>query len=67
MFLHAPSDPSIEGDIPFKSCKSSDELYCNEISNDPKIRITTDIKKQLHYDTWREVEEVYQKWLRLYT
>ena len=54
------SDPSIDGDTPFKSSKSSDEIYCQDISNDPKYRTTTNIKEQLHYDIWREIEEDYK-------
>lgn len=53
------SDPSIEGDAPFRSCLSSDEIFCQEISNDPKTNTITDIKEQLHYNVWREVEKIY--------
>lgn len=36
----------------------ADEIYCTEISNEPKSTITTDIRKQLHYDTWREIDKI---------
>ena len=52
------SDPSIDGDTPFKSCRSGNEIFCQEISNEPRSRVTNDIKQQLHYDTWREIEEI---------
>lgn len=52
-------NPSIEDDTPFKSCKSSTEVFCQEISNDPKSSVTNNIKEQLHYDTWRDIEETY--------
>lgn len=51
----------MEGDTPFKSCKSSEETFCQEISNKPKSSVTNDIKERLHYDTWREVEEIYKR------
>lgn len=51
-------DPSIKSDTPFKSCKSSDEIFCQDVSNEPKMRITYDIKKRLHYDLWREIDEI---------
>lgn len=54
-------DPSIEGDTPFISCKSSDEIYCQEISNDPKSRVITDIKKQFHHDAWTKINKIYQR------
>lgn len=47
------------GDTPFIPCKSSDEIYCQEISNQPFSHVTHDIKDQLHYTTWREIEEIY--------
>lgn len=57
-FRNFNSDPSIDGDTPFKSCQSENEIFCQEISNEPKSSVTYDIKKQLHYDTWREVEKM---------
>lgn len=55
------SNPSIEGDTPFQSSESQDEIFCQEISNDPTSSVTTNIKEQLHYDTWREIEQIYKK------
>lgn len=55
------SDPSIEGDTPFKSCQSMDEIFCQEISNEPKTQVTNNIMKQLHYDVWHDIEEIYEK------
>lgn len=54
------SDPSIEGETPFKSSPSSDEIFCQEMSNEPGTRTTLNIKEQLHYGVWREIEEIYK-------
>lgn len=37
------SDSSIENDTctPFESCESEDNVFCQEISNDPKSSVTT--------------------------
>lgn len=59
-FLPDISNPTLEGDTPFASCKSSTEIYCQEISNEPKSSTTNNIKEQLRYDTWREIEEIYK-------
>lgn len=53
------SDPSVEGDVPFKSSNSENEIYCQEISNRPFSHVINDIKDHLHYNTWREIEEIY--------
>lgn len=53
------SNPSLEGDTPFKACGSSDVIYCQEISNSPRSSVTDNIKEQLHYETWREIENIY--------
>lgn len=55
------SDPSIENDTPFESCKSPDEIFCQEITNDAKSSVSTDILEQLHYGTWREIEKTYKR------
>lgn len=52
------SDPSIDGDTPFKSCRSENEIFCQEISNEPKSSVTDDILIKMHYDTWREIEKI---------
>lgn len=54
------SDPTIEQQTPFKNCKSSDKIFCTDISNNLKSFVMTDIKKQFHYDTWLEVEKIYK-------
>lgn len=54
------SDPSIEGDTPFRSCQSSGEVFCQEISNEPNTRMTTNIMDQLHYDVWHDIEKIYK-------
>lgn len=54
------SDPSIGGDTPFKSCRSSNEIYCQEVSNSIKTSVTNNIKEQLHYDVWLEIENLYK-------
>lgn len=53
------SDPSVDGDVPFKSSKSANEIYCQEVSNRPFTHVTYDVKDHLHYDTWREIEKIY--------
>lgn len=58
LLFQKSSDPTIENDTPFKSCKSPDEFYCQEISNDLQSHVTNDIMKQLHYDVWRTVDEI---------
>lgn len=50
-------NPSIEGDTPFKSCETPNEIYCQEISNDPTSSVATNIREQFHYNSWREIEE----------
>lgn len=54
------SDPSIADRTPFKSCKSSKEILCTDITNDPISNIMTDIEQQSHYNTWHEVMEIYK-------
>lgn len=54
------SDPSIEGDTPFKPCKSPNEIFCQEISNEPKTRVTNDIMNQLHYNVWHDIEDIHK-------
>ena len=58
------SDPSIEGDTPFKSTNSIDELFCQEVSNELKTSVTYEIREQLKYDVWHEIDEIYKS-LRL--
>lgn len=52
------SDPSIPGDTPFESCRSENEIYCQELANELKTHVVYNIKEQLHYDVWRDVERV---------
>lgn len=59
-FQNIFSNPSIEGNTPFESCKSSYEIFCQEFSNEPVTRVTIDIMNQLHYDVWQEIEEIYK-------
>lgn len=54
------SDPTIEHQTPFENCKSPEEFYCTEISNDFKSLVTVDIKKQFHYKTWLDAENMYK-------
>lgn len=54
------SDPSSKNGAQFKSCKSSNEIYCQESSNDETTYTTENIKEQLHYDAWRKVESIYR-------
>lgn len=58
--IYFVSNPSIEGDTPFVSIKSSDEVYCQEMSNAPTTSVTANIKEQVHYNTWRAVEAIYK-------
>lgn len=55
------SDPSITGNTSFESCKSSTEIFCHEISNETISNVTTNIFDQLHYCTWRDIEQIYGK------
>lgn len=50
-------DPTINGYTPFKSCRSENEIYCQELGNELKTHVMHDIKDQLHYDVWRDVEK----------
>lgn len=54
-------NPSIKGDTPFKSLTSPDEIFVQDITNDSKTSIVTDILQQIHYDTWEKVEKIYKK------
>lgn len=54
-------NPSVQGDTPFKSSTSPNELFSQEIDNNPKTSVLTDITKQHHYDTWRDVEKIIQQ------
>lgn len=54
------SNPSIDGNTPFIPCTSQTELFCQEINNSPKLSVTTNIKEQLHFDTWHEIETTYK-------
>lgn len=56
--FHHQRDPSIDGDTPFKSCRSANEIYCQELANELKTHVMSDIKEQLHYDVWQDVERV---------
>lgn len=56
-FVHS-RDPSIKGNTPFKSCRSG-ETFCQEFSKEPPTNTTFDIKNQLHYSAWREIEKIY--------
>lgn len=51
----------MEKDTPFRNCKSPNEVFCQEITIDEKSTVTTDITEQLHYNTWREVEDIYNQ------
>lgn len=57
------SDPSIEGDTPFKPTKSLNEIFCQNVSNELKTSVITDIAKQRHYDAWREIEKIYNDFI----
>lgn len=59
-FFKFESNPTIENDTPFEPCKSSTEIYCQEITNHNKTAVSNDILQQLHYDTWRSIEEIYK-------
>lgn len=39
-------------------------LLDQEIFNDPKTQVITDIKEQLHYNAWREVADIYTRWIQ---
>lgn len=52
------SDPSVKDDTPFKSCKSSQEIFCQDVSNEPRTRVMYDIKEQIHYDLWSDIDDI---------
>lgn len=49
-------NPSIESDTPFKPIKSPDEIFVQDITNDSKTSVVTDILQRTHYDVWQEIE-----------
>lgn len=55
------SDPSMEGDTPFKSSISTDEIFSQDIENDPKTIVVTNILEQTHFSTWKQIDDTYQK------
>ena len=60
MHLKYFSDPSIEGDTPFKSINSIDGMFCQEVSNELKTSVTHNIPEQSKYDLWHEIDEIYK-------
>lgn len=54
------SKPSIDGDTPFKSINSIDDIFCQEVANDLKTSVTNDIRQQIHYNVWHEIDEIYK-------
>lgn len=41
-----------------------DELLCNELTNGVLTHVTRDIKEEFHYDTLREIEEMFRALIR---
>lgn len=55
------SNPSVEGDTPFKSSTSTNEIFAQDITNEPKSSLVTDIMEQIHFNTWKEIDDIYAK------
>lgn len=51
-------NPSIDSDTHFIA-SNPNQIFCGEVSNDMKTCVRTDIKEQIHYDTWVHVENIY--------
>lgn len=55
------SDPSVEGDTPFKSSMSPNEMFTQDITNEPKSSIVTNILEQINFDTWKAIDGTYEQ------
>lgn len=56
-------NPSIAGDLPMES-SIPEEILCNELTNGVLTHVTRDIKAEFHYDTLREIEEMFRALIR---
>lgn len=56
----AISDPSIDSNTSFKSCKSANQIYCTDITNDPVSPIRTNILEELYQQTWLDIFNIYR-------
>lgn len=54
-------NPSIDGDTPFKPITSSHEFYTQDITNDAKTSVITDMLEATRYNVWQEIERIYKK------
>ncbi|XP_055312128.1 esterase B1-like [Sitodiplosis mosellana] len=54
-------NPSVKGDTKFKSSTSPDEIFSQEIVNDRKSILVTNIMDQLHFNTWKQIDDSYQR------
>ncbi|XP_031639929.1 esterase B1-like [Contarinia nasturtii] len=54
-------NPSIEGDTPFKPIPSPNEIFAQDITNDLNTTLISDVLQELHFDTWKQIEEMYNK------
>lgn len=41
-----------------------EEILCNELTNGVLTHVTRDIKAEFHYDTLREIEEMFRALIR---
>lgn len=53
------SNPSIDGDTPFINCRSDKHMFAQDVGNNLKTSVISNIKTLEHYDAWREVEAIY--------
>lgn len=51
----------MEGDTPFKSSTSPDQIFGQDITNDPNSILLTDVLQQSRYKTWMEIDEMYHQ------
>ncbi|XP_055312058.1 esterase B1-like isoform X2 [Sitodiplosis mosellana] len=54
-------NPSVEGDTPFMSSTSPDEILSQDITNDPNSSLVTNIMDQLHFNTWKQIDDSYKR------
>lgn len=54
-------NPSVEGDTPYKSSTSPDEMFAQDVTNDIKSKLVTNIMDQMHYNTWENILDIFYK------
>lgn len=56
--LETFSDPSIDANTHLTPCNPN-QVYHAEVTNEMKTVVKTDIKDQIHYDTWAQAENIF--------